>query len=138
MRAVFDTNVLVSALLFEQSTPAQAFFAALNDGEILLSAPLAEEINRILYHSKFDRFITFEQREDFIAALVESSMLIDITETVTVCRDQKDNLILELAVSGKADVIVTGDSDLLVLDPFRDIRLLNPKDFLAHYFPTDS
>lgn len=42
-------------------------------------------------------------------------------------------MLLELAASGKADVIVTGDSDLLVLNPFRDIPVLNPKDFLETY-----
>jgi putative PIN family toxin of toxin-antitoxin system len=133
VRVVFDTNVLVSALLFENTTPAQAFFAALKNGKVLLSALLAEEINRILYRPKFDRYLTFEQREDFIAALVESSVLVEITETIAVCRDPKDNMLLELAASGKADVIVTGDSDLLILHPFRDIPVLNPKDFLETY-----
>ena len=133
MRAVFDTNVLISALLFENSIPAQAFFAVLKQGEVLLSAPLADEINRILYQTKFDRYLTFEQREEFMIALVETSLLIDVTETIAVCRDPKDNMLLELAVSGQADMIITGDSDLLALNPFRDIAILNPKDFLTAY-----
>jgi putative PIN family toxin of toxin-antitoxin system len=133
VRAVFDTNVLVSALLFEESTPAQAFFAALKNGEILLSVPLAEEVNRILYQPKFDRYITYEQREEFIAALVEASRLVDIADSISVCRDPKDNMVLELAVSGEADVIVTGDTDLLVLNPFRNVLILNPRDFLTTY-----
>ena len=133
MRVVFDTNVIVSAFLFEDSTPAQAFFTAIKNGEILLSAPLAEEINRILYRPKFDSYLTFEQREDFIAALVESSVLVEVVETIAVCRDPKDNMVLELAASGKADAIVTGDSDLLVLNPFREIPILIPKDFLETY-----
>jgi len=133
VRAVFDTNVLISALLFENSIPAQAFFAVLKQGEVLLSAPLADEINRILYQTKFDRYLTFEQREEFMIALVETSLLIDVTETIAVCRDPKDNMLLELAVSGQADMIITGDSDLLALNPFRDIAILNPKDFLTAY-----
>jgi len=130
VRVVFDTNVLVSALLFENSTPAQAFFAALKRGKVLLSAPLAEEINRIIYRPKFDRYLTDEQRADFITALVESSVLVEIKETITACRDPKDNMVLELAVSGQAEVIVTGDEDLLILNPFEEIAILNPKDFL--------
>jgi putative PIN family toxin of toxin-antitoxin system len=130
MRVVFDTNVIVSALLFENSTPAQAFFATLKSGEVLLSAPLAEEISRIIYHPKFDRYLTDEQRADFITALVEASALVEIKDTITICRDPKDNMILELAVSGKAEVIVTGDADLLVLNPFEQISILSPKDFL--------
>jgi putative PIN family toxin of toxin-antitoxin system len=138
MRVVFDTNVLISALLFEQSTPAQAFFAALQQGEVLMSAPLANEINRILHRKKFDRYLPSDQRGTFLIALVQSTTLVETTETVHVCRDPKDNMLLELALSGKADVIVTGDSDLLVLHPFRQIAILKPEPFLKAYLSTNS
>ena len=138
MRAVFDTNVLVSALLSEQSTPAQAFFAALQQGEVLISAPLSNEINRILHRNKFGLYLTSEQRETFLIALVQSTTLVEITETIHVCRDPKDNMLLELALSGKADVIVTGDSDLLVLHPFRGVAILKPEPFLTEYLSTNS
>ena len=132
MRVVFDTNVLISALLFEQSTPAQAFFAALRQGDVLLSAPLADEVNRILDQKKFDRYVTSEQREEFLVALVQSSTLIEVTEAISVCRDPKDNMLLELAVSGKADVIVTGDSDLLVLNHSAIFLFSIQEIFLQH------
>ena len=135
MRAVFDTNVLVSALLFENSTPAQPFFSVVANGEILLSIALVNEIHRILYRSKFDRYINDSQREDFMLALVESGTLVDVTEEINVCRDPKDNMILELAVNGRADVIVTGDTDLLVLNPFREIVILDPQTFLTQSSP---
>jgi uncharacterized protein len=93
MRAVFDTNVLVSALMFEQSTPARAFFAALQGGEILLSAALANEISTILHRKKFERYFSEEQRETFLIALVQSSKLIEVTESIQVCRDPKDNML---------------------------------------------
>jgi uncharacterized protein len=135
VRAVFDTNVLVSALLFENSTPAHAFFSAIANGEILLSIALVNEIHHILYRPKFDRYINDAQREDFMLALVENGILVDVTEEIDVCRDPKDNMILELAVSGKADVIVTGDTDLLNLNPCREIVILNPQTFLTQYSP---
>jgi uncharacterized protein len=131
MRVVFDTNVLVSALLFERSVPAQAMFAAMDAGEILLSETLVNEINEILQRKKFERYISAEQREEFLIALVQSAALIEIEETISACRDPKDNHILELAVSGGAQVIVTGDSDLLVLNPFQEIRIITPRDFLS-------
>ena len=137
MRVVFDTNVLISALLSEQSTPAQAFFAALQRGEVLISAPLANEINRILHRKKFDRYLSDEQRESFLIALVQSTTLVEITKTVHVCRDPKDNMLLDLALSGKADAIVTGDSDLLVLHPFREIAILKPEPFLTAFLSTN-
>jgi uncharacterized protein len=52
-------------------------------------------------------------------------------ESVTVCRDPKDNKFLEVAATGRADVIVTGDDDLLVLHPFRGIPILGPREFLT-------
>lgn len=133
MRAVFDTNVLVSALLFENSTPAQAFFSVIANGEILLSIALVNEIHHILYRPKFDRYINDAEREDFMLALVENGTLVDVTEEISICRDPKDNMILELAVSGKADVIVTGDTDLLDLNPFKEIVIINPQTFLTRY-----
>ncbi len=133
MRVVFDTNVLVSALLFEHSTPAQALFSAISNGEVLISIALINEVHRVLYRPKFDRYITDAQREDFMLALVETGMLVDVTVAINVCRDPKDNMILELAVSGNADIIVIGDSDLLVLHPFRDIFILNSQTFLENY-----
>jgi uncharacterized protein len=138
LRAVFDTNVLVSALLSEQSRSAQAFFAALQQGEVLVSTHLVNEIDRILHRKKFDRYLTGEQRETFLIAMVQSTRLVEINVTIQVCRDPKDNMLLELAVSGNADLIVTGDSDLLVLHPFRKIAILQPEPFLAVYLPVNS
>ncbi len=131
MRFVFDTNVLVSALLFEESKPAQAFYSAFNNGEILLSAGLVNEIHEVIYRKKFDRYIAKEQREMFLIALVQTGILVQITETINVCRDPKDNMILELAVSGEADVIISGDKDLLALSPFRGISILTPGDSIS-------
>lgn len=133
MRVVFDTNILVSALLFENSIPAQVFFLALNKGEILISTALTNELHEVIYRPKFDKYITNAQREDFMLSLVESSELIEVIESIDVCRDPKDNMILELAVSGKAKFIVTGDSDLLVLNPFRKINILNAQAFLEKH-----
>ena len=58
------------------------------------------------------------------------SELVDATERVNVCRDPKDDRILELAINGDAAAIVTGDSDLLVLNPFRGVRIVTPAEFL--------
>jgi hypothetical protein len=130
MRFVFDTNVLVSALLFEHSKPAQVLFSALHQGEILLSADLVNEIHEVIYRKKIDRYISNEQRDEFLTALVQTGSLIEITENINICRDPKDNMILELAASGQADVVVSGDDDLLVLHPFRGISILAPEDAL--------
>lgn len=133
MRVVFDTNVLVSALLFEDSLPAQALFFAAREGEIIISSALVQEVQDVLNRSKFDRFVTKVQREDFILSLVETATLVEIREPIAVCRDPNDNMILEAAVNGNAETIMTGDKDLLVLQPFRGIQILQPRYFIDNH-----
>ena len=127
---VFDTNVIISALLFNDSIPGRAFIRALKHGRILVSGTLLGELNRVLGRDRFDRYVTREERDEFLGSLIRESDLIEITETVQVCRDPKDDQILELAVNGNATYIVTGDADLLALNPFRDVEIVTPAEFL--------
>ena len=131
LRVVFDTNTLVSALLFEQSVPASAFFAARDEGVILLSQATFTELSEVLGGSKFDRYLTREEPEDFLVKLLEEATLVEIGETIQECRDPKDDKFLEVAVSGEASCLVTGDQDLLILNPFRGIPIMTPAQFLA-------
>ena len=85
----------------------------------------------MLGRSKFDKYVTQDERKEFLNALVGEASLIGTTVTINECRDPKDDKYLELAVSGNATHIVTGDSDLLDLNPFRKISILNPDEFLA-------
>jgi len=130
-RYVFDTNVIISALLFEQSKPAQAFYAALDRGDILLSQPVLKELNEVLAREKLKPYLLFEERVQFIVAFVSEAIFIDITENMRVCRDPKDDKFLELAVNGGATCIISGDEDLLVLNPFRNIPIIKPDEFLT-------
>ncbi len=129
-RCVFDTNVIISALLFAQGKPAQAFRYVLQHGEVLLSLDLLEEINEVLGRERFNRYVTGEERETFLAALIERASLVEIIEWVQECRDPKDDKVLELAVNGNAKYIVTGDKDLLVLNPFREVMVVTVDAFL--------
>ena len=129
-RTVLDTNAIVSALLFNDSAPGRAFIKALDTGTILVSAALAQELQDVLNRPRFDKYVTREGRDEFLMAFMREAELVEITETVEACRDPKDDQILELAVSGNADCIVTGDDDLLTLNPFRRIAIITPADFL--------
>ena len=129
-RYVFDTNVVVSALLFEKSVPGKAFYAALDRGEILVSAPLVSELRDVLNRKKFDRYLTREEREQFLVLLLRRAILVEITETVAACRDPKDDKFLELVINGQAASLITGDTDLLDLHPFRGIPVVTPAQFL--------
>jgi len=127
---VFDTNIIVSALLFEDSKPALALQEALDQGNLLLSMEVAEEIGEVLRRSKFDRYVKRKTREEFLRAFILEAVFVEIIKTIQVCRDPKDNKFLELAVNGNASHLITGDEDLLTLNPFQGISILTPNQFL--------
>ncbi len=129
-RYAFDTNVTISAALFEDSPPGQALYAALSHGELLVSWASLTELAEVLGRTKFDRYLTREEREEFFAKVLREATVVDITEEIRACRDVKDDKFLELAVCGRAACLVTGDPDFLVLHPFRGIPILRPAAFL--------
>jgi putative PIN family toxin of toxin-antitoxin system len=133
LRFVFDTNAIVSGLLLPESKPRQAFDRAQDQGSILISIPILTELNEVLSRKKFDKYLPEEKRKRFLAVLAKDAELIEITEEIVDCRDPKDNKFLELAVCGNADCIISGDKDLLELNPFRGIAVLKPDEFLKKY-----
>ncbi|MDJ1171615.1 putative toxin-antitoxin system toxin component, PIN family [Roseofilum sp. BLCC_M154] len=132
-RFVIDTNVLISALLFKFSVPFRAIALAEKQGIILYSEATLKELERVLNRSKFDKYLSQEERQVFLLKFIGSSQLVNITEKISVCRDEKDNKFLELAVSGNANLILTGDLDLLVLNPFQSIEILTPEQFIDRF-----
>ena len=129
-RFVLDTNVLVSRVILPGSIPAQAVRKALQTGQLLMSDATFAEVTRVLSRTKFDRYVTTEERCEFLQSLFHISELVAINRTIQVCRDPKDNMLLELAINGRADFILTGDADLLALGPFRGITIWTPADYL--------
>jgi uncharacterized protein len=134
MNIVIDNNVLISAALLKQSVPFFAFEKATKNHDILRSPNTLKEFVNTLSGSKFDKYFEdTSKKEDFILSFLASSRNIEIVHNVNICRDPKDNKYLELALSGNADIIITGDADLLVLHPFRNILIISPKNFLDNY-----
>lgn len=129
-RYVFDSNVIISALLFNTSVPGRAFARALEQGTILISSSLIEELSRVLTRDKFDRYVSREDRDRFLEALIREAELVEIHEGVKECRDPKDDQVLGLAINGNASHIVTGDSDLLTMNPFRGVPIVTPSNLL--------
>jgi putative PIN family toxin of toxin-antitoxin system len=132
---VLDTNVVVSAVLLKNSASYKAFVKAYQQGVLLLSWPIVDELSEVLKRTKFDKYVSLEQRMSFLATLVSAATLIEITQTITDCRDPKDNMFLELAITGQAECIISGDKDLLELHPFQGVSILRPDAFLATYQP---
>ena len=127
---LFDTNTIISALLFEESNSGLALNRTLESGILLLSMDVAEEYANVLRREKFDHYVRRRIREEFLRTLIKEATFIEITETIQACRDCKDDKFLELAVSGGTPCLITGDEDLLILNPFREISILSPRQFL--------
>jgi len=134
MRAVVDTGVLVSGLIRRSGTTGE-ILRTLRDGHFTLiySTPILVEIIDVLGRGLFRTKYHLEPEDS--TALVNlvrlRGELIIPTVSVTVCCDPKDNKFLEAALAGKADALVSGDADLLVLNPFENIPVLRPAEFLA-------
>ena len=129
-RIVIDTNALVSRLLLPGSVPAQAVSRAVDCGQLLLSEATMLELVEVLGRSKFDRYISMEDRKQFLRLLGRIAEIVPIVSSLQVCRDAKDDKFLDVAVNGQANCIVTGDADLLALHPFQGIAILEPSAYL--------
>jgi len=130
LRCVLDTNVLVSALLVPGSKPRRALDRAFQEGRVLLSFATLAELYDVLHRKQFRRYVEEELARSFLAALARDSEWIDVDVQVNACRDPRDNKFLEIALSGRATHLISGDADLLVLYPFQGIRILSPQEFL--------
>jgi putative PIN family toxin of toxin-antitoxin system len=131
-RWVIDTNVLVSRLLAPNGVAARAVDRALTCGVLLVSDATLGELVEVLSRPKFDPYLGVEQRRQFIGLLGGVSYLIPITRQFQACRDPRDDKFLDVALNGEAEAIVTGDADLLALNPFHGVRILAPAIFLDH------
>ena len=129
-RVVLDANIFVSALLGKGS-PFHLYEAfKIGAIEVVCSKQLLSELAEVLLRPKFD--IRSDEIKVLFRLLRHKATIVRALHRVAVCRDPKDNFILECALSGNASWIVTGDKDLLVLNPFRGIRIVPPTDFLKH------
>jgi uncharacterized protein len=129
MRLVVDTNVFVSAALKHESAPGNTLRWVAQYGSLLKTSATEREVMLVLqrpyFAPKVAPFFLENLRRVFAAA-----ELVTITEHIIACRDPNDDKFLELAVNGHADVIVSGDADLLVLDTFRGIPIVTPAAFV--------
>lgn len=128
---VFDTNSLISAALLRTSINAKALTRALDIGRIVISEPVLVEFEGVIFRKKFDKyFLNDGERLEAITNIENNSIIFFPKVTVEACRDPKDNMILELAIASNASCIISGDQDLLMLNPFNDIPIVTAAEFL--------
>lgn len=117
-RWVLDTHTLASRLLLPGGAAARAVDRALALGVPLVSDDTLAELADVLSRPKFDRWVSIAERQRFVQLLGGVARRVVITHRVQACRDPRDDKFLHVALNGEAEAIVSGDRDLLLLDPF--------------------
>lgn len=128
IRVVIDTNVWIGFLIGK--TLSGLYKAIINDRiKVLFSEELFEEFIEVLQRPKFKKYFSQNDIAELISLIHLHTEFIEIRERFEDCRDPKDNFLLDLCVSGKADYLLTGDEDLLVLTPFHGVNIINYREF---------
>jgi putative PIN family toxin of toxin-antitoxin system len=133
MRVVVDTNIIVRALIKPDGTVGPVLLRLRRGDYTLLYTQallveLVDVLNRPRLRLKYG--LNDDDIKTVIALVILRGELVAPEQPITVCRDPKDNKFLEAAVAGRADIIVSGDEDLLTLHPFAGIPILQPAAFL--------
>ena len=132
IKSVLDTNVLLSANLSTTSKPAKALEkATIDNNRIFMSEETFSELLEVLLRPKFDKYFSSELRLKFLEKMKNDAIFVDINQQIQLCRDPKDDKFLSLAAAAcQADFLITGDQDLLILNPFQNTQIITPSDFL--------
>src|SRR5690606_32300584 len=128
---VFDTNILISSFLLPNSVSRQALNQARKIGRLVLSKATADEFKGVFVRPKFDRYLPLAVRLEIMESFDSLAVYVNPRLSIMDCRDPKDNKFLEVAISAKANAIITGDHDLLVLHPYKNIPIVNAATFLG-------
>jgi len=128
---ILDTNIWVSYALMGSGLVGTQVATIVTSYPVAFSKATFGELTEVLMRDKFDRYVSQEARVDFLRKLAHSAEWFEPREQVSDCRDPKDNMFLELAKSCHATALITGDNDLLVLDPYGNTRIVTLTEFIT-------
>jgi uncharacterized protein len=130
-QVVVDTNVIISAVLSPRGAPALFLKRLFRGGQLVFSATTFDELKTRLWRPKFDPHFTLEERQDLLHVIASSARWCEDTHAEgTWCRDPDDDKFIALALAAQATRLITGDADLLCLDPLGKLRILTPRQAL--------
>jgi len=127
MKVVIDTNIWISYLL---GSLLQGMDEKILSKEIkvVVSDEMLKEISEVSSRPKFKNIFTAKRIKELFSLLDSYAIVVSPSQKVNVCRDGKDNFLLEVALEGEADYLVTGDEDLLVINTFQSTKIIRPKE----------
>ena len=137
-RIVIDTQILLRAVVNRRSLPAKLVYDLTDSYTLLISEATLAEIEEVLHRPKVRA--KFQYTDEAVAELVNrlsKGIRIAVSDIPSIARDPKDDKFLACAATGNANFIVSEDKDLLVLNPYDTIQILNVFDFLKIIQPTD-
>lgn len=128
IKVIFDTNVWIGFLIGKRLSGIKQYLA---DGriQIIVTDQLLTEIKDVTSREKLKKYFPQESIDELIELLNIIAIKIEIKPTHYLCRDPKDNFLLDLIAFSKADFLVTGDKDLLEQNPFKKALIVSPFDF---------
>jgi len=133
IRAVIDTSILIRAIIKPRGTVSPILQGLRNaDYQLVYSDPLLAELAEVLARPRLPAKygLTTEDIATVLSLILLRGEPVVPARRIGVCRDPNDNMVLEAAVAGQVDAIVSGDEDLLTLSPFEGIPVLSPAAFL--------
>lgn len=133
LKLVVDVNVLISWLIgrklagIDPALSSERFVLVMSPGYLA-------ELEDVIARPHLRRYFTLERAEEAMMRLRDSALILDREPSIrSVCRDPKDDFLLAIAWAASADILVTGDKDLLVLERFRKTRIVTPSAFVKEF-----
>lgn len=129
-KIVVDTNLWISFLISKNAVPIEYLLLS-EKFKVFFSNVLFEEFIAVSSRDKFRNYFPIDDILKLTSLLLKHCYLIAIASKIDLCRDDKDNFLLNLAVDGKVDYLITGDKDLLILKNVKNTKILTYPDFVA-------
>ena len=130
---VLDTNVLISAALSRQGSPYALVQQVLAHARLVFSESTFEELHTRLYRPKFDRYINLDMRERVLRDLSACAVWVDVDGSGHWSRDPDDDKFIATALQVPGSILVSGDQDLLTVQPPSGLRILTPAQALSEF-----
>jgi len=128
MRLILDTNLWISFLISSKYEKLDELLFN-QKCKLLFSQELLEEFVAVAKRPKLRKYVSRDELEDLLETIDEVAEFVNVTSEILECRDPKDNFLLSLAVDGKADYLLTGDKDLLVLKEIGNTEIKTISEF---------
>ena len=128
MRVVIDTNLWISFVISNKINMLENLVVE-NDAIIIFSKELIIEIENSITKTKLQKLIKDFSFSEMLLVFIDYIEMIETKSNILICRDPKDNFLLNLAVDGKADYLITGDKDLLILEKINNTNIISMSDF---------